>query len=228
MFFSIRKIEQGTYYNDKLQNPKNSDNPMVLVVFRQLTRTALFSIHSKKAYGEFWDKTAQKKIARRMWTSDMKAFVQQKTTEAPKPPYIFKITVVGWLFILLTVAAIGLIIYEEVKPPAPKSIEYVAMEKAPVVGDIFFGHYEIYKEKGNPLGAEIGFGWFKITKVDGNNFYLSKSTEMSKTSKPKEQMNHTDFETGDLPVVKLSEQTGYNIRFKSVDGLTEIYITDKK
>lgn len=125
-------------------------------------------------------------------------------------------------------SALALIVYNELKPPTPKTAEAVAMEKAAVAEDIFFGHYEMYKEKGNPLGAEIGFGWFKITKVDDNNFYLSKSTEMSNASKPKEQMNHTDFETENLPVVQLSEIIGYNIRFKSADGLTEIYITDKK
>jgi len=228
MFFVINKIEQGAHRNDQLQNPKNSGNPMVLGVYRQLTRTALFSVHSKKAFGEFWDESTHKKIARRFWTSEMKAFANQKIAEAPKPPYIFKLTVVGWLFCLLMLTVMGMIVYQEMKPPTPKSAEYAAMEKAPVAGDVYFGHYEIYKEKGTPVGAEIGFGWFKITKVDGSDFYLAKSTDMSKTSKPKEQMNHIDFEADELPVVQLSEQTGYNIRFKSADGLTEIYITDKK
>ena len=227
MFFVINKIEEGSHTANGIANPKFSGNPMTLVVFRQLTRTALFSVYSKKPYGEFWDIAEQKKISRRVWTPEMKTFAAQKIAETPKPPYIFKLTIIGWIFCLLMMTVMGMIVYQELKPPTPKTAEAVAMEQAPVAGDVFFGRYEIYKEKGNPLGVEIGFGWFKITKVDGNNFYLSKSTEMSKTSKPKEQMNHTDFETGDLPVVQLSEQTGYNIRFKSADGLTEIYITDK-
>lgn len=227
MIFSISKIEQGTYHDDTLQNPKNIGNPMTFVVFRQFTRTALFSVHSKKAYGEFWDKITQKKIARSIWTPEMKTFAREKVAETRKPPFIFKLTIFGWLFLLLVVAFFGMVIYQEAKPPVPKSAEYVAMEKAPAVGDILYGHYEIYKEKGNPIGTEIGFGWFKINKIDGDNYYLSKSTETSKTSKPKEQMNHTNFETEDLPMVQLSEQTGYNMRFKSADGLTEIYISDK-
>src|SRR5690606_8847633 len=206
MFFVISKIEQGTYQNDKLKNPKNSGNPMVLVVFRQLTRTALFLIHSKKAYGEFWDETTQKKIARRIWTPEMKAFTHQKITETAKPPYIFKLTVVGWIFCLLMLITMGMIVYQEVKPPLPKPAGYVAMETALVAGDVYFGHYEIYKDKGTPIGAEIGFGWFKITKVEGSDFYLAKSTDMSKTSKPKEQLNSVDFETKSMPLVKLKEQ----------------------
>jgi len=227
MFFVISKIEQGTYQNDKLKNPKNG-NPIVLLVLRQLTRTALFNVHSKKAFGEFWDESTQKKIARRIWTPEMKAFAQQKITETAKPPYIFKLTIVGWIFCLLMLTAMGMIVYQEVKPPLPKPAEYVAMEKAPAVGDIYFGHYEIYKEKGTPVGAEIGFGWFKVLKVDGDVYHIAKSTEMNRGHKPKEQLNSVDFETENMPVVKLKEQTGYNIRFVSDDDLTEIYITDKK
>lgn len=228
MFFVIDKIEQGAHRNDQLQNPKNSGNPMTLVVFRQLTRTALFSVHSKKAFGEFWDESIQKKIVRRFWTPEMKAFANQKIAEAAKPPYIFKLTIVGWIFCLLMLTAMGMIVYQEVKPPLPKPAEYVAMEKAPAVGDIYFGHYEIYKEKGTPVGAEIGFGWFKVLKVDGDVYHISKSTEMNRGHKPKEQLNSVDFETESMPLVKLKEQTGYNIRFVSDDDLTEIYITDKK
>ncbi|WP_433903494.1 hypothetical protein [Sphingobacterium puteale] len=228
MFFVISRIELAAHRNDSLQNPKNSENQMILGIYRQFTRSALFSVYSKKAYGEFWDESTQKKIARRLWTFEMKSFANQKIAEAPKPPYIFKLTIIGWIFCLLMLTAMGMIVYQEMKPPLPKTAEAVAMEKTPAVGAIYFGHYEIYKEKGTPVGAEIGFGWFKITRVDGSNFYLAKSKDMSKTSKPKEQLSNADFEATELPVVKLSEQTGYNIRFKSADGLTEIYITDKK
>ncbi|PJR04249.1 hypothetical protein [Avrilella dinanensis] len=228
MFFVINKIEQGVHRNEKLQNPKNPGNPMILGVYRQLTRTALFSVHSKKAYGEFWDEVTQKKIARRFWTPEMKAFANQKVAEAAKPPFIFKLTIVGWIFVLLMMTAMGLIVYQEMKPPIPKPAEYVAMEQAPVEGDIYFGKYEIYKEKGTPIGAEIRFGWFKVLKVDGDVYHIAKSTEMNRGHKPKEQLNSVDFETESMPLVKLKEQTGYNIRFVSDDDLTEIYITDKK
>ncbi|MBE8715317.1 hypothetical protein [Sphingobacterium hungaricum] len=228
MFFVINKIEHAVHSNDGLHNPKNPSNPMVLGIYRTQSKTALFTVYSKKAYGEFWDEVTQKKIPRRFWIPEMKAFASQKAAEAPQPPFIFKLTVVGWIFVALMIATMGLIVYQEVKPPVPKSAIYTAMEKAPVVGDIFFGHYEKYKEKRTPIGAEIGFGWFKIVKVEGSDFYLSKSMEMSKTSKPKEQLNSSDYETETLPALQLSEQTGYNIRFKSADGLTEVYISEKK
>lgn len=228
MFFVINKIEQAIHRTDGLYNPKNPSNPMILGIYRTQSRTALFTVYSKKAYGEFWEDGTRKRIANRYWTPEMKVFARQKAAEAPLPPFIFKLTIVGWVFVALVIATMGLIVYQETKPPVPKSAAYVAMEQAPVVGDIFFGHYEKYKEKGTPIGAEIGFGWFKIVKVESSDFYLSKSTEMSKTSKPKEQLNNSNYETETLPALQLSEQTGYNIRFKSADGLTEIYITDKK
>ena len=130
--------------------------------------------------------------------------------------------------IVLLIAVFGFIAYDSVKPPLPQPAEYTAMEQAPAVGDIYFGHYEQYREKGTPVGAKIGFGWFKVTKVEGNDYYLALSTQMSKTYLPKEELNSADFETENLPAVQVSEQTGYNLRFKSADELTEVYITDKK
>ncbi|WP_185218040.1 hypothetical protein [Sphingobacterium mizutaii] len=228
MFFVISKIELAVHRADELPNPKTPFNPMVLGIYRTQSRTALFTVYSKKAFGEFWDQVEQKKIANRLWTPEMKAFAKHKLDEVPQPPFIFKLTIIGWIFVALVIATMGLIVYQEVKPPVPKSATYLAMEETPKVGDVFYGHYENYKEKGNPIGAEIGFGWFKIVKVEGSDFYLSKSTGMSKTSKSKEQLNNSHFETATLPAVQLLEQTGYNIRFKTADGLTEIYITDKK
>lgn len=227
MFFAISKTEQATHPADGLQNPQNPSNPMVLAVYRTLMRTAVCSVYSKKAFGEFWDGTDRKTIPKGRWTPEMKAFAKQKVAGAPRPPFIFKLTVAGWIFVLLVVAFFGFMAYNGMKPPKPKSAETVAMEKKPAAGDIYFGHFETYKQKGNPLGAKTGHGWFRIDKVTGEDFYIAKSKEMSKTHQPKEQLNSTDFEAESLPL-KLSEQTGYNIRFKSADGLTEVYITDKK
>ncbi|HLT87902.1 MAG TPA: hypothetical protein VKZ57_09940 [Sphingobacterium sp.] len=228
MFFSISKIEQAVHHTDKLQNPKNPGNPMVLGIYRNNVKTVIYSIYTKKTFGEYWDTEENKKIPKRLWTPEMKAFYKEKALEAPKPPYLYKITIFGWLFVLFFIGVFGYLIYDSVKPPLPKSEEYVAMETPPAEGDIYFGKYEIYKEKGNPLGAEIRFGWFKVLQTDGNVYHLAKSIEMNRGHKPKEQLNSTDFETESLPPVKLKEQTGYNIRFLSEDGLTEIYITDKK
>lgn len=228
MFIAIDKIEQSAHHTDKLQNPKNPGNAMVLGIYRNKVSTIIYTVHTKKTFGEYWDKVENKKIPKRLWTPEMKEFYKQKALEAPKPPYIYKVTIVGWIFVLGAIALLGYLIYDSVKPPLPKSEEYVAMEAAPAEGDIYFGRYEIYKEKGNPLGMEGRFGWFKVLKVEGDVYHIAKSTEMNRGHKPKEQLNSTDFETEGMPPVKLTEQTGYNIRFLSDDGLTEIYITDKK
>ena len=226
MFFAIDKIEVGAF--EVQENPKNSGNLMILTVFRTQSRTAFFTVNSKKAFAEFWDGSERKKIAKRFWSPQMKTFAAQKIAETPKPSFIFKFTIVGWIFNLLVIAFFGYLIYDSVKPPVAKPAEYVAMEQSPVEGDIYFGHFEIYKEKGTPIGAKIGYGWFKVSKVEGGSYYLSKSTQMSQVHKPKEELNSTDFESETMTSLKLMEQTGYNLRFKSEDGLTEVYITEKK
>lgn len=81
------------------------------------------------------------------------------------------------------------------------------MEQTPVAGDIYFGRYEAYKETDERLASEVGFGWFKVVKVEGNVYHIAKSTQMNKTHKPKEELNNTDFETEGTPV-KITEQAG--------------------
>lgn len=227
MFFVINKIEQAVHRTDNLQNPKTPGNAMLLGIYRNKVRTALYTMYTKKTFGEYWDEVENKKIPKRLWTPEMHAFYTHKAKEAPRPPFIFKATIIGWIFLLLVISVFGLLIYEGVKPPIPKTAEHVAMEKLPVTGDIYFGHYETYKEKGNPLGVKIGYGWFKIVKIEDDTYFVAKSTEMSKSHQPKEQLNSAHFEADGIPL-KLEEQTGYNLRLKSADGLTEVYITDKK
>ena len=228
MFFSFNKPEQSVHSVHNLQNPNNPENPMRLSVYRTHSRTALFSIYSKKAYAEFWDDVENKKIAPGLWTNDMKALAEQKITDAPKAPYTFKFTIGGWVFMVLILFVFGMIIYEDLKPAPAQPVEYVKMEQKPAVGDIYFGNYEKYKEIGNPAGVEIGYGWFKVAKVEGEDYYLAPSVQMNKGYKPKEQLNSSNFETETLPATRLTEQASYAIRFKSTDGLTQIYITDKK
>lgn len=113
------------------------------------------------------------------------------------------------------------------KSAPPQSAEFIAMEQTPVAGDIYFGRYEAYKETDERLASEVGFGWFKVVKVEGNVYHIAKSTQMNKTHKPKEELNNTDFETEGTPV-KITEQAGYMINMKSTDDKMEIYITTKK
>lgn len=200
---------------------------MTLGVYRQLTRTAFFSAYSKKAFGEFWDDALRQKIASRFWTPEMNALAKQRVAQAPKPPYVIKLTVVGWLFLLFAAITMGMIVYQELKPPLPKSAEYVAMEQAPAVGDVYFGHYEVFKEAGDRVASGVGFGWFKVINVEGDVYHMAKSVEMSNTHKPQETLNSTDFEAEGTPA-RITEQAGYLINMKATDGKMEIYITAKK
>src|SRR3546814_15838651 len=68
-------------------------------------------------------------------------------------------------------------------------------EKARVdEGDIYFGRYRIYKEKGNMLGSQGGFGWLKVVRIENGTYHIAKSVDMSNTAQPKEELNRTEFE----------------------------------
>ncbi len=227
MFFILDKIEQASYHSDRLQHPEAHKGAMVLYLYRNYMRTAICKVYSKKPYGEFWDQESKKKIARRHWTKEMQDFCAQKLQEAPAAPFIFRFTLLGWLFLLLVIATFGLIVYDGVKPPLPKTAAWTAMEAKPQVGDVYFGHFETYKEAGTALGAKIGFGWFKVEAIDGALYTIVKSKEMTKVWRPKAELDSVNFEDRGMDL-HLLEQTGYTIRFKSPDQRTELYITDKK
>ncbi|WP_312555159.1 hypothetical protein [Empedobacter brevis] len=157
----------------------------------------------------------------------MKTFAKQKITAAPQPPFIFKFTLAGWIFVFLIFGLFGYIIYDSVKPSLPKPVEYVAMKQTPAEGDVYFGHYETYKEDGSREPGGLGFGWFKVVKVEGNVYHIVKSTQMNKGYKSKEGLNSTEFEAESIPVT-ITKQQGYIINLKAADGKTELYFTDKK
>ncbi|MGS2738199.1 hypothetical protein [Sinomicrobium sp. M5D2P17] len=229
MFISIRKIEVATHRTDELKNPGNPGNEMQLSIFRTVGRTFFYTSYAKKASGEYWDVVEGKKIPKRLWTSEMKAYCTKKAKEAPRPPFIFKITIFGWIWLVACFATLGYIIYEANKPPLPKSEDVIAMEQPLEAGDLFFGHFEEYKEaeKLGRIASGTGFGWFRIVKVENDIYYVAKSTEMSKGHQPKEQLNNTDFETEVTPT-KIKEKGSYSVRLLSTDGNTEFYLDDKK
>src|SRR3546814_14519572 len=100
------------------------------------------------------------------------------------------------MLLLFAFALFGYAGYETATLPAQKKAYQQKMAQKATVreGDIYFGRYRIYKEKGNMLGSEGGFGWFKVVRIENGTYHIAKSVEMSDTAKPKEQMNNTDFE----------------------------------
>ncbi|MFD1770248.1 hypothetical protein [Sphingobacterium suaedae] len=227
MFYSFRKIEQIRFGVDRLTNPVDQTQNMALTFYRNQVKTAFYTVYSRKPFGEYTVGATGPLIPKRSWTAEMKLFYQEKKKEVPGTPFYFKMTLVGWLFAVLVVGFFCYLTYSSLKPPLSKSVETMEMAQTPSVGDIYFGHFETYEEPGNALTATIGFGWFKVLQVNGNQYNLAKSTDMHKTSKPKEQLNSTAFEAQGIPSV-LTEQEGYMIHFKSTDGKTTFYITDKK
>lgn len=226
-FFSIAQLEEAVYPVSQLQNPLNRDNPMTLAIVQNQTRTAFFTVNSKKVAAEYWDDVNRKKIPNKNWTPEMTEFANQKIQEIPAPAFIFKFNTFGWIFMAAILGVFVYLIYDSVKPAAPMPAEYVSMEKAPQAGDVYFGRFEAYSNSDNKIPSGVGFGWFKITNVDGDTYSISKSTEISKSYKPKEQMNSTYFESNATPA-KITEHAGSMLNLKSTDGTTEIYFTDKK
>ena len=120
MFFNVDKIEQEIYSVDGLQNPKDKNNPMGFGLYRTFIRTLMFRGYSKQAFGEFWDDATGKSIPRRLWTTEMKAFAREKVAGVSKPPFVFKMTIAGWIFVVLIIALFVFLAYEEFKTSIPK------------------------------------------------------------------------------------------------------------
>ena|SRR5690606_1768261 len=112
MFFNVDKIEQEIYSVDGLQNPKDKNNPMGFGLYRTFIRTLMFRGYSKQAFGEFWDDATGKLIPRRLWTTAMKAFAREKVAGVSKPPFVFKMTIAGWIFVVLIIVLFAFLVYE--------------------------------------------------------------------------------------------------------------------
>ncbi|QDH79611.1 hypothetical protein FKX85_11405 [Echinicola soli] len=227
---SIRQIDAN-----HLENPKSAGGPMVLNLFQREGRTVFSITRNKKVYPQYLETPASNRAAHgiripnRKWTNEMKAFAQQELGKIPPQKGIFKITIVGWLFLLLAFGTLGYLVYEGIQAPAKakKHQQEMAVKATVSEGDVYFGKYRVYKEKGNFIGSEGGFGWFKVVKVENGTYYIAKSVEMSDTAKPKEQLNSNGFEKESM-AVKAKELGAYHKSFASGDGLIEISFSEKK
>ena len=223
-YISLKQIEAN-----HLENPKNTGTPMVLNLLQQETATALWMVKNKKVFPQFLETPSGKVIPRRKWTDKMKAFAQSKIEKMPPQKGRIKITIFGWFFLLFTIGLLGYLAYEGIKAPEKAAKFQERMTEAATVreGDIYLGRIEVYEEKGNPLGMKGDFGFFKVVKINGDTYQIAKSVEMSKTSKPKDQLNSTSFEQETI-TVKAKELEPYQKSFVSEDGLVEIYLSEKK
>lgn len=227
MWLAIDKMEQSVHHTDGLKNPQKAGNDMVLGIYRNHVRTVIYKAYTKKTFGEYWDIAENKKIPKRAWTQEMRMFYADRAKEVPKPPYLIKVTIFGWIFLTLCIGILASLVYDSFKPPLPKSAQVSAMEAPLVPGDVFFGHFEAYKKKGDRIASGIGFGWFKIVSVKQDTFYVAKSTVMSKNHQSSEKLNSTDFEMETIPAT-ITEKSGYTIRLMATDGKTEYYLDEKK
>ena len=233
MFFVISKQIQsshrfGTQGNAAQTGSSNSAGGMILEVGHTCMRGALFTVYSAKAFAQFRDEASNKIVPKRKWTAEMQTAAASKVASAAKPPFIFKLTMLGWVFAAVVVALFCYLTYSSMKPAAPMPAEYSMFEKAPAKGDRYFGSYENYKgSRDKRIPSSVGFSWFKVVGVEGDRYLVAQSTDVSPSSRPKEDMNSEDFASESVKM-KITEQHGYDMRMQTEDGLMKIYFTGKK
>lgn len=232
MWIRISEISVKKMDANHLENPKNPGSPMALNLFQREYRTAFYISKNKKLYPQYLETPSGTPIPTRKWTDKMKDFAQTEIEKMPLQKGLFKMTIFGWLFFLFAFGTLGYLIYDGVQAPAKmkKHQEMLVQKETISVGDIFFGHYEVYKKNetsGIRITSGIGFGWFKVVKIENDIYYLAKGKEMSKSHKPGDQLNSTDFETETTPS-KIKENEAYSKRLISNDGNTEFYFLGEK
>lgn len=222
---SVKQVDAG-----HLDNPGNPGGTMVLNLFQREGRTAFFVSKNKRVFAQYLAAATGKIISRRRWTDPMKAFAQEELERLPTQKGVFQLTLFGWIFFLGAFTLLGYLVYDGTVS-APRRAEQFDQRQAGMAtvneGDIYLGRIEVYKEKGNPLGMEGRFGFFKIIKIEGETYHIAKGVEMSETAKPLDQLNSTDFEE-ETVAIKAKELGPYYKTFASDDGLTQISFQEKK
>jgi len=214
---------------DHLKNPKDQQKPMVLAFFQRESRSVLHVHQPKKVFPQYYQTPTGGSIPIRKWTNEMEIFAQQELAKLPPQRGWFKITVFGWILLLFSFSLIGYALYETATLPAQKEAykQKIAALATVEEGEIYFGRYRVYQEKGDFTGSEGGFGWFKVVSIENGTYHIAKSVEISTTAKPKEQMNSNDFDE-DSFAVKAKELEAYTKQFVSEDGLTEFNLNERK
>ena len=229
MWISITDISIKQLDASHLSNPNGPENQMILNLFQREARSAFWVTQNKKVYPQYLVANTGKVISKRKWTDQMKSFAQKELNNLPPQKGRFKITIVGWIFLLFVIGLFGFIMKQAIQAPAKKQQhQQELVEKAKVAeGDIYLGRIEVYKEKGSPLGMKLEFGWFEVEKIENDTYYIAKSVEMAKKHQDVKPQSNTEFSDTTI-AVKAKELEAYHKTFISEDGLTEISFTEKK
>lgn len=229
MWISITDISVKQVDASHLRSPIDEDNQMILNLFQREGRSAFWLTQNKRVYPQYLDAATGKVISRRKWTDQMKSFAQKELDNLPPQKGRFKITIVGWIFLLFAIGVLGFVTIEAIQAPAKKQRYQQELAKKATVteGDIYLGRIEVYKEKGNFLGRKLEFGWFEVKKIENDTYYIAKSVEMAKKHQDVKPQSNTKFSDTTI-AVKPKELEAYHKTFISEDGLTEISFTEKK
>jgi hypothetical protein len=229
MWFRITDIIVYRADATHLENPVTPGSPMELGLFQRESRSVIHVYKPNKIFPMYYETPGGGRIPMQKWSYQMREFAQERISRLPPQKAVRRLTVFGWLLFLFGFSLIGYAVYETVNLPAQKEAYKQKMEALAIVhtGDVYFGRYRIYKEKGNFAGSEGGFGWFKVMNIENDTYHIAKSVEISKTAKPKEEMNSSDFEQ-ETKAVKAKDLGAYTKQFLSDDGLIEFNLDRKK
>lgn len=225
MFIAIRRHHLRGIQVEKIINPVDQGNPMDLHFYQQETATALFRVWSKNVIGEFWDPRRSRVIPKRKWTPEMHDLYNQELNELPPVKGRFKITVIGYLFFLLAAIAMGMIIWDGIKPKG-KSVIADNLDGQVKVGDIYFGDFAESK----PSGADKrrGRAWFKIEKIQGDSIGIRLGTQTTKDYLVKsEALSNTSFEDT-VYNTTIRGQKKYEIDFRTPKSVMSFWAREKK
>ena len=120
MWISITDISVKQVDASHLRSPVGPDNQMILNLFQREGRSAFWVTQNKRVYPRYLDAATGKIISKSKWTDQMQSFAQRELANLPPQKGRFKITVVGWIFLLLVIGTLGFIIKQEFQAPAKK------------------------------------------------------------------------------------------------------------
>lgn len=112
----IRKVLQNVLPADHLLNSANKRKKIDFIIYRNQLNMAILRSSYVKPYGEFWDMHSNRKIKKSEWSLKMEDFARVELRNTKRPAYIFKITALGWIFLLVTIALLIFVIYDSNYP----------------------------------------------------------------------------------------------------------------
>lgn len=211
MLVLFRKIDIAHITATSLENPASPGIPMILALYRTEVKTAFYKTSHKKVLPEYREVPSGKRIPKGKWTGEMKIFAGEQLKQQPRQKTRFKITIAGWIFLLLCVATLGLIVFD--RPAGNRQVVFNNLGEQVRSGDIYFGRFQQMTPGGLPV--RDGYAWFKVTDVKADTVMIVLGKETTGDHNvPAEELSGTVF-SDSIYKTTIREQKGYTIDFRT-------------